>query len=150
MKPNKKKRWKTYLSVNIFLAYLSLNVGFAAGSVLCIQTDGDVLFKFRSCQVYCSSCPDHSTEFLSGSVGISEEFQTEDSCCPCSDIPVSKYISQYHSRAPEDVEYSHISATSASGLVFTPETAAGVFGGPQISVHMNQIFSLLKATVILN
>ncbi len=150
MKLNKKRMCRAYLSAIVLLAYFSLNVGFAAGSVLCIHTDGDVLFKFNSCEVCCSSCSDHSNESINDRAGISKEFQTEDSCCPCSDIPVSTYISQFHSKGPEDIKASCIYAAYSSRLVFTPKTKAGVFGEPRIFSYMNQIFSLLKTAILLN
>jgi hypothetical protein len=140
---------RVYLSAIILLTYLSLNVGVAAGSVLCIHTDGDISFKFSSCEVCCSSCSDHSRKIFEHNAGISNEFQTGESCRPCSDIPVSAYISQFHSRAQEAIETSCVSDTSVSGLTFAPTAIERAFGCPRMFTDMNQFFSLLKTSVLL-
>jgi hypothetical protein len=149
IKMNKERMSRIYLSIIILIAYLSLNIGFAAGSVLCVNTDGDVLFKFSSCEVCCSSCSDHSHESMTDRAGVSNKFQTEESCYPCSDIPISTYIAQFHSRAPEDIDEAYMSLAFESELVFTPIITAGVFDSPRIFTQLSQIFSLLKTSILL-
>lgn len=150
MKLDKQRMCRVYLSVIILLTYLSLNVGVAAGSVICIHANGDISFKLSSCEVCCSSCSDHSLGILKHSTGISNEFQTGESCHPCSDIPVSTYISQFHPRAPEAIEASCISETITSGLAFIPKAIAKAFGWTRMLINMIQFFSLLKTTILLN
>ncbi len=150
MKPNKKSMDRTLLSILILLAYFFLNVWFAAGSVLCIQSDGEVSFKFNSCEFCCSSDSSHADESLNDNGWSSKELQTKDSCCPCSDIPVSSYISQFYSRIPKDMEASCVYVTSISGLFFTPKTTVIDFREPRKLTHKNQISSLLKTAVLLN
>jgi hypothetical protein len=149
MAPYKERMHRVYISAIILLAYLSLNVGFAADTVLCINTDGDALFKFGSCEICCSSYSDHSHESLDDRAGISNEFQTKKSCCPCSDIPISSYISQFQSRT-SDREASCIFAAFASGLPISANIPVKAFGWSRMLIHMNQFFSLLKTSILLN
>ena len=149
MTPNKKRMQRVFLSAIILLAYLSLNVGFAAGAVLCLNADGDALFKFSSCKICCSSHSDHSHESLDDRAGISNESQTEESCCPCSDIPISSYISQFHSRT-SDKEASFRSAAIASRLPISANVPVKAFDWSRMLIHMDQFFSFLKTSVLLN
>ena len=149
MKVKKKSTARIFFSIIILFSYLSLNAGFAAGAVLCINTDGDALLKFSSCEICCSSRADHSHESLDDRAGISiREFQSEEACCPCSDIPISSYISQFHSRT-SDIEASGISASIAYGLPISANIPVKAFGWSRKLIYMNQFFSVLKTSVLL-
>jgi hypothetical protein len=130
MRVNKKSLARTFFSIIILFAYFSLNAGFATGLVLCTRSDGHISFKFISCESCCSHDLSHASEALSDIGRNTGDLDTEDSCCPCSDIWV------FLANTPR--------------LISIPKKADRAFKGLQKFTYNNQISSLLKFAVLLN
>ncbi len=150
MKVNKKSIARTFFPIIILLAYFSLNAAFAAGSVLCTRSDGHVSLKFNSCESCCSPDLSHTSEVLSDIGRNAGDLDTEDSCCPCSDIPVSSYISQFCSRFTPNTDASWVFLANTTSFFSIPKTADRDFGRLQKFAYKNQISSLLKSAILLN
>jgi hypothetical protein len=150
MRVNKKSLARTFFSIIILFAYFSLNAGFATGLVLCTRSDGHISFKFISCESCCSHDLSHASEALSDIGRNTGDLDTEDSCCPCSDIPVSSYISQFCSRFSRDTDASWVFLANTPRLISIPKKADRAFKGLQKFTYNNQISSLLKFAVLLN
>jgi len=150
MKANKKNITLTLLSLIILFAYFSLNAGFSIGLVLCTHSDGNVSLKFYSCESCCS--PDLSIAFeaLSDVGRNAVDLDTEDSCCPCSDIPVSAYISQFCSRDKQERDSFWIFLANTTSFFSIPKMADRNIRRLQKIAYKNQISSLLKSAVLLN
>jgi hypothetical protein len=150
METNKRRKARTFFSIIILFSYLSFNVGSARGSVLCINSDGHVSLKFSSCESCCSPDLSHASETFNNIGRNARELYTEDSCCPCSDIPVSSYISQIWSRVTRDTEASWVYLANTTRFFSIPKTADRDFRRLQKFAYKNQISSLLKSAVLLN
>ncbi len=150
IKVNMKSIARTFFSLIILFAYFSLNTGFAIGLVLCTHSDGHVSLKFYSCESCCSHDLSHASEALSDIGKNAGDLDTEDSCCPCSDIPVSSYISQFCSRVMRDTDASWVFLANTTRLFSIPKTADRDFKRLQKFAYKNQISSLLKSAVLLN
>ena len=150
MNVNKKSIAWTFFSLIILFAYFSLNVGFAIGLVLCTQSDGYVSLKFYSCESCCSPDLSLASEALSDIGRNAGDLETEDSCCACSDIPVSSYISQFCSRVKQDTDAFWVFLANTTRPFSIPKTADRNFRRLQKFAYKNQISSLLKSTVLLN
>ena len=150
MKVNKKSIARTFFSLIILFAYLSLNVGFATDLMLCTHSDGHVSLKFYSCESCCSPDLSHASETFNNIGRNAGELHTEDSCCPCLDIPVFSNISQIWSRVTRDREASWVPLANTSRLFPVPKTVERDYRRLQKIAYKNQISSLLKFTVLLN
>ncbi len=138
-KAKMKRIARTFFSFIIVFAYLSLNTGFAMGLVLCTRSNGHVSLKFNACESCCS--PD---------LNIAADLDNEDSCGPCSDIPVSSYISQFCSRVTKDLDASREFQANAADFFSALETADRDLRSFEKIAYMNQICSILKSTILLN
>jgi len=150
MKVNKKSIVRTFFSLIILFAYLSLNVGFATDLMLCTHSDGHVSLKFYSCESCCSPDLSHASEALRDIGRNAGDLDTEDSCCPCSDIPVYSYISQFCSRITQDTDASWVFLANTIRFLSIPKKADRNFRRLQKFAYKNQISSLLKSAVLLN
>lgn len=150
MNANEKGRARIFFSIIILFAYFSLNVGFTSGSVLCIHSDGRVLLKFSPCESCCSPDLSHASKSFNDNGRNAEELCAGDSCCPCVDIPISSYISQFCSRVTENTKASWVSAANISRFFSIPKAAERDFKKLLKFAYKNQISSLLKSTVLLN
>lgn len=150
METNKRSKSRTFFSIIILFSYLSFNVGSARGLVLCINSDGHVSLKFSSCESCCSPDLSHASETFNNICRNAGELHTEDSCCPCLDIPVFSNISQIWSRVTRDTEASRVSLANTSRLFPVPKTVERDYRRLQKIAYKNQISSLLKSTILLN
>lgn len=135
---NGKSLMRTFLSIFILLAYLFLNAASATSAVLCLRQDGHVSLKLNSCQPCC--VPDLDQTF---------ESCAEDSCCPCSDIPVSSCLSQFCSREVRDSGAFRLFAANTSNVFSILKPTAREFIKLQKIADKNQVFSLLRSVVLL-
>lgn len=149
MKVNKKGIARTFFSLIIFLAYSAFSAGFTIGLKLCTHSDSHVSLKFCACESCCSPDQSFDSEALSDRKMDAGDLDTEDSCCTCSDIPVSSYISQFCSRVTRDTDASWVFLVNTTRFFSIPETTDINFRWLQKFTYKNQIFSLLKSAVLL-